>query len=416
MIPYGWQQDELGALVDFKSGGTPSKENPAYWGGDIPWISAKDLKKLFLDAAQINVTEEGSKNGARLVPPGTLLILVRGMTLLKDVPVAIATVPLTFNQDIKALAPNKGVNGEYLAYFLASRKSQLMNLVNQAGHGTGRLQTDLLKSFPVLLPPTGLEQDEIAKVIHTWDRAIDLTERLIAAKRERRRWLMQQLLTGQRRFPRFTRSNEMRQTRYGTIPSDWKYPQIGEIATGISLKNTTGSELPVLSCTKHHGLVDSLEYFGKRVFSKDLSTYKIVRRAQFAYATNHIDEGSIGYQDLYEEALISPMYTVFEAGEEVDDRFLFLLLKTELYRHIFEVNTSASVDRRGSLRWAGFAKIHIPLPPIDEQRAIIGAFELADRELAKLNNQLDALKNQKKGLMQQLLTGKVRVKVPAGAA
>jgi type I restriction enzyme S subunit len=154
-----------------------------------------------------------------------------------------------------------------------------------------------------------------------------------------------------------------------------------------------------------------MEYFGKQIFSKDLSTYKVVHRGQFAYATNHIEEGSIGYQDLHDAAVISPMYTVFEAGKKIDDRFLFLLLKTELYRHIFEVNTSASVDRRGSLRWPDFSRIHIPLPSLEEQRAIVKVIEVADRELDRLKAKADALRQQKKGLMQQLLTGKKRVRV-----
>jgi type I restriction enzyme S subunit len=265
------------------------------------------------------------------------------------------------------------------------------------------------------LPPV-CEQVRIADVLEEWDHAITLTERLIAAKQQLRRGLMQQLLTGKRRFPGFVQSVGTRETRWGSYPKDWAYPRIGAVASHVSTINRNGEALPVLSCTKHRGLVDSLEYFGKQVYSKDLSTYKVVKRGQFAYATNHIEEGSIGYQDLHDQALISPMYTVFEADGTVDDRFLFLVLKTELYRHIFEANTSASVDRRGSLRWPEFARLHVPLPSLDEQRAIVGAFEIVDRELTLLKSQLTALQTQKRGLMQQLLTGKVRVPLPADAA
>lgn len=272
-------------------------------------------------------------------------------------------------------------------------------------------KNDLL-TIPVLIPPFAL-QCALAEALRRWDHTITLTERLIAAKQQLRRSLMQQLLTGKRRFPDFVESEETRETRWGSYPKDWGYPRIDEVAQHISTINRSGKALPVLSCTKHRGLVDSLEYFGKQVYSKDLSTYKVVKRGQFAYATNHIEEGSIGYQDLHARALISPMYTVFEANESVNDRFLFLVLKTELYRHIFEANTSASVDRRGSLRWPEFARLHVPLPCLDEQRAIVGAFEIADKELTLLQTQLTALKTQKRGLMQQLLTGKVRVPLPA---
>ena len=261
----------------------------------------------------------------------------------------------------------------------------------------------------VVLPPLS-EQRSIADILSTWDRAIDLTAQLIAAKQQRKRGLMQHLLTGKRRFKRFVCSEAMQNTEIGSIPSDWRYVNIGDISHHVSERNTAGLNLPVLSCTKYDGLVDSLSYFGKQIFSDDTSTYKVVHRRQFAYATNHIEEGSIGYQDLYDEALISPMYTVFETGSTVDDRYLYALLKTETYRQIFERSTSASVDRRGSLRWNEFSRIKVPLPLIPEQEAIAEVLATCDRELALLKRKVALLKKQKQGLMQQLLTGKVRVK------
>ncbi len=277
--------------------------------------------------------------------------------------------------------------------------------------GTKILHTapDRIESFGFLLPPLP-EQRRIAEILSTWDRAIDLTAQLIAAKRQYKRGLMQQLLTGKRRFETFVRSKEIQVIEIGSIPSDWSYVSIGDIAEQVSRRNTVGLDLPVLSCTKYDGLVDSLSYFGRQIFSEDTSTYKVVRRHQFAYATNHIEEGSIGYQNLYDEALISPMYTVFQTTSTVDDRFLYALLKTEMYRKIFERSTSASVDRRGSLRWNEFSRIKVPLPTLQEQRAIAEVLNACDQELSLLNRKLGLLKKQKQGLMQQLLTGKVRVK------
>jgi type I restriction enzyme S subunit len=161
--------------------------------------------------------------------------------------------------------------------------------------------------------------------------------------------------------------------------------------------------------------VNSLEYFGKRVFSADTSNYKVVRRGDFAYATNHIEEGSIGYQDLHDAALISPMYTVFRTRAGVDHSFFFKLVKTELYRHIFEVNTSGSIARPGGLRWDEFAIIKVFLPSVPEQRRIAAVLSACDREIELLQKQLEALKEQKRGLMQKLLTGEVRVKAESRA-
>lgn len=293
-------------------------------------------------------------------------------------------------------------------FYTFFRHRCLSPFLTRQGAGRYKLNKAALEQLPILIP-SKMEQEKIHSIIVGWDQAVNLTESLISAKLESRMWLLQQLLTGRRRL-QGQNGKMFRKTPFGLLPADWDYPKIGEVAKESSKRNGNGTGRPVLSCTKYQGLVDSLEYFGKRIFSDDLSTYKVVRRGQFAYATNHIDEGSIGYQSRYDEALISPIYTVFETASRIDDRFLLLVLKTETYRHIFSSNTSASVDRRGSLRWSDFSKIHIPCPQIEEQKAIVKVFETVDRELGLLRLQLDALREQKKGLMQQLLTGRVRVK------
>jgi type I restriction enzyme S subunit len=273
-----------------------------------------------------------------------------------------------------------------------------------------KLSKSVLLSIVVLTPPFK-EQERVAGTLNLVDSNILTTKKLIRDTLQRRKALMQRLLTGKSRFREFVKDDSFQPSNFGNIPTDWACFHIGDIAHEVSKRNTDGAQLTVLSCTKHRGLVDSLSYFGKRIFSKDTSTYKLVRRGQFAYATNHIEEGSIGYQDLYDEALISPMYTVFETIGPVNDLFLYKLLKTELYRHIFEVNTSASVDRRGSLRWKGFANIKIALPSLEEQSRIATVLNDCDKEVELLKRQLDALIRQKRGLMQKLLTGQIRVKV-----
>jgi len=272
------------------------------------------------------------------------------------------------------------------------------------------LNRNNVHTIQIMYPPLP-EQRKIAAILGTWDAAISTMERLITALQKRKRGLMQRVLTGQVRFPEFVRPNGTQDTKYGSIPADWSYWAIGDIAAEVSSKNGVKKSLPVLSCTKYDGLVDSLEYFGRQIFSEDISNYKVVKRGQFAYATNHIEEGSIGYQDVYDEAVVSPMYTVFETKTRVNDAYLYRMLKTELYRHIFESNTSGSVNRRGGLRWSDFAKIKVPLPSLDEQCKIVEVLDAADSEIKtsmKLREQLIA---QKRGLMQRLLTGQVRVRV-----
>jgi len=254
------------------------------------------------------------------------------------------------------------------------------------------------------------EQGEIAQVLSAWETIADLLAAQIVVCGEHKRGLMQQLLTGQTRFKEFVKSGKKVKTRYGDFPEDWSQVHMGDIADERGKKNHGGKKLPVLSCTKYRGLVNSLEYFGKRIFSEDTSTYRIVQRGDFAYATNHVEEGSIGYQNLHDAALISPMYTVFRTRAGVDQEFFFKLIKTELYRHIFEVNTSGSIARRGALRWDEFALIKVFLPGVPEQKRIAAVLNTGDREIELLQKQLEALKEQKRGLMQKLLTGKIRVK------
>lgn len=260
------------------------------------------------------------------------------------------------------------------------------------------------------LPP-GPEQRKIADILSTWDEAIETLDALITAKTRQKQALMQQLLTGKARVKGFDVSGgKTKSDRYGVYPADWKKVALAEIIQEVSARNAGGQNLPVLSCTKHRGLVLSQEYFGKRVHAEDTSGYRVVQRGEFAYATNHIEEGSIGYQNLVDSGLVSPIYTVFKTKGEIDDKYLFRVLKSPLLIHFYQINTSASVDRRGSLRFDEFSRIRIWIPSKPEQLAIAAILDTADHELTLLRTQRQTLDQQKRGLMQRLLTGKIRVK------
>jgi len=115
--------------------------------------------------------------------------------------------------------------------------------------------------------------------------------------------------------------------------------------------------------------------------------------------------------------VVSPIYTVFRfAADKVDENYAYAVLKTELYRHIFEVSTSASVDRRGSLRWREFSSLPFPVPPLAEQKAIAAVLEASRRDLDATNREIAALTRQKRGLMQKLLTGEWAVNLEGAAA
>lgn len=286
-------------------------------------------------------------------------------------------------------------SNKFIFYLVQSNKFiQVANV--SSGSKMPRADWDYVSVFPFLLPPLP-EQRAIAKLLSTWDEAIHKTQALIAQKELRKKWLMQNLLTGKKRLKGFE--------------GEWVEVYIKDIAKEVSIKNKADKQLIVLSCTKYDGLVPSLEYFGRKIFADNLSTYKVVPKNHFAYATNHIEEGSVGYQQLFDEALISPMYTVFTTSKSINDTFFYKLLKSYNMIRKYQARMEGSIDRRGGLRWDAFSIIKIHLPTLEEQTAITQILQAADTEIQLLKAKVEKLKEQKKGLMQILLTGKKRLKV-----
>jgi len=281
------------------------------------------------------------------------------------------------------------------------------------GSSINNLSQDTLSEFCFSLPPLP-EQRKIAEILRTWDEAIEKLKAVQAAKLRRHRALTHSLVFGTRQLDCFRTTDEVVAHRWFTLPANWGVKPIGKLAREISERNGDTEQHEVLSCSKYDGFVRSLEYFKKQVFSADLSGYKKIWRGDFGFPSNHVEEGSIGLQNLTDVGVVSPIYTVFRfAPEKVDADYAFAVLKTGLYRHIFEVSTSASVDRRGSLRWSEFSKLPFPLPSLEEQRAIAEVLRTAQTDLDALNTEIEALTRQKRGLMQKLLTGEWRVKVGA---
>lgn len=357
----------------------------------ISWEGHKKNKKSELKAGDVLVVRSGA--------PGTCCTVTREFAGSNCI-------------DIVFARPKKNVLlPEYLCVFTNSDIGKRQIVATQGGLALKHFNVGAYKKMGLELPGIK-EQACIISLLATWDVAIEKTERLIAAKEKSFMWLSGKCLFGNPS----SNTDDIKQTRWFSVPDHWKIVKIGSVAREVKGINGSSENIPVLSCTKYDGLVDSLSYFGKQVFSLDTSTYKVVPRGAFAYATNHIEEGSIGYQDMYDKGLVSPMYTVFKTDRTIDDGYLYKVLKTETYRHIFQLNTSASVDRRGSLRWKEFAKLPIPLPPIGEQQKIAETLNTARQEIGLLKKQVEAYRRQKRGLMQKLLTGEWRVKLGEGSS
>lgn len=187
-----WEEIAIGMIVDFQSGGTPSKANPAFWNGSIPWVSAKDMKRVFLDDAIDRITPAAVTAGAKVVPAGTVLMLTRGMTLLNDVPVCVLRREMSFNQDVKALKPKDPLEGRFLPYLLLGNREKLLRMVDVAGHGTGRLDTEELKAITVMLPNSE-EQRRIADCFDHIEAIMPIEIERLNTLRSHKQGLMQQL-------------------------------------------------------------------------------------------------------------------------------------------------------------------------------------------------------------------------------
>jgi type I restriction enzyme S subunit len=392
-IPSDWNVKKLGKLGNVVSGLTYSPDD-IYEETGVLVLRSSNVQAgriTFNDNVFVKV-KEGDFNP---VKNNDILICVRNGS--KSLIGKCALI----NEDAEGMA-----FGAFMAIFRGDYNQYLIHVFNtdiynreihrNLGATINSINGSDLKEFKIPLPPLP-EQKAIAQVLSTADAAIHTTVKLIAQKELRKKWLMQQLLTGKKRLKGFG--------------GEWKEIHIRDVAKEVSIRNKSDKQLTVLSCTKYEGLVPSLEYFGRKIFADDVSTYKIVPKDHFAYATNHIEEGSIGYQEILDEALISPMYTVFKTDKTVNDNFFYKLLKSHPLVYQYQNRMEGSIDRRGGLRWDGFSIIKIKLPSYEEQTAIAQVLQAADREISLLKAKAEKLREQKKGLMQQLLTGKVRLKI-----
>jgi type I restriction enzyme S subunit len=178
------------------SGGTPSTSNLRYWGGDIPWISAVSLHDFYVDSSDRNLTIEGTRNGSRLIPRDTVLFIVRGMSLKKEFRVGVTLRSVAFGQDCKAIIPNSNISGNYLAHAIQAKESEILRLVDEAGNGTGRLETRLLQRVHVSLPRDIMDQQRILDVIRTLEDQLDSEQQRLVKLKTTKQGLIQDLLTG----------------------------------------------------------------------------------------------------------------------------------------------------------------------------------------------------------------------------
>jgi type I restriction enzyme, S subunit len=222
-------------------------DTPRYWGGDIPWVSSGEMKQRRISSTSQTVTETGAREGSKLVPERTVLVVVRGMSLAKEFRVAITQRPVTFNQDLKALVPSERLLPEFLFYYLLSQNGPIRDSASESGHGTKRLDTRVLEDWPLPLPPLPIQR-KIAAILSAYDELIETQQRRIElleklAEEIYREWFVRL------RFPGHEKVKKIK-----SLPEGWsneKFGQFCQLQRGFDL---TDSEIvpgpyPVVAST-----------------------------------------------------------------------------------------------------------------------------------------------------------------------
>jgi type I restriction enzyme, S subunit len=385
----------LGSIAKITSGGTPQRTTPAYWNGAIPWVKTAQIQNSIITPEYVDewITQEGlEQSSARMVPKGTILMAMYGQGKTRG-QVAILGLDAAINQACAAILLDPGADRDYVYQQLRFRYESIRALSNTGSQEN--LNAELIREIAFPLP--GIDaQSEIAQVLGAWDTAIQKTEQLIAAKERHFAATSHLLLSSRKRLNGFS-------ARWGLRRAD-------EIFENTSRKGHLNE--PLLSVTQERGVIprDMLE--GRVTMpSGETGAFKLVEPGNFVISLRSF-QGGVEHSNY--RGLVSPAYTVLREVVEIDERF---------FRHYFK---SADFIKRLSVAVIGirdgkqisfqdFCSIKLPFPPVDEQKAIAAFLDEVEGEISLLRKYKEALKTQKRGLMQKLLTGQWRLPIPESA-
>ncbi len=400
-----WDTRPLRQCGKWLCGGTPARNRADYWGGEIPWISAKSLTSILVRSSDEMVTELGARNGTRIVGTGTILFVVRGMSLKSEFRLGFTQRPVTFNQDLKALVPSSDFIPPFVAHYLKFREPDILGMVDEAGHGTGRLPTDRISALSIPCPPLD-EQRAIASALSDVDALIVAQEKLIAKKRAIKTAMMQQLLTDKRRFPGFS--------------SAWKSKPIGDLVldgpkngfSGRASDSAKGTPTLRLSATTSGTLVlnesttKCLEKSIKR--GSDLFLRPGDLLVQRSNTLELVGTAAVytGPPDLYvyPDLMMRLRFDCIETS-----CWIQLYLNSKLGRTTLQALAAGSTGTMPKISGRALKDVVVPWPAADERSGIVRIFSDMDAEIAALEARLRKTRDIKQGMMQELLTGRTRL-------
>ncbi|WP_395029169.1 restriction endonuclease subunit S [Alcaligenes aquatilis] len=407
VIPGGWSAHELEDLMlKIEGGGTPSRANPAFWNGSIPWATVKDLKGMRLSFTEESITESGvSASASRLVPANTPIIATRmavGKVVVFDKTVAI-------NQDLKAIYPSQRLDAEFFLQWYLENSEKIANLAT--GSTVKGIRLEILRSLPLTLPPLP-EQQKIATILSSVDDVIEKTRAQIDKLKNLKTGMMQELLT------QGVGHTEFKDSPLGRIPASWQVWTLGDLASLVTsgsrgwaeyysdsgpifvrIGNLTREHINLrFEDTVHVALPDSAE--GKRTQLKEGDVLISITA----------DLGVIGVVNAsLGEAYVNQHIALVRLKNPVFSRWIGHFLSLGSSQRQFIENNDAGA--KAGLNLPTIKKVLVALPGDKEQRELVGILDKIDASIVQKAKKLNQVIYLKKSLMQDLLTGKVRVKV-----
>jgi len=424
-IPAHWDAPRIWRISQATSGGTPAKEELGYWDGGIPWVSPKDMKRRVIDSSEDTITERAVREtGINLVAPPVVLIVVRGMILAHSFPVAITAVPVTINQDMKALRFRQQVEPIFAVWLFAGvGKGILGAVVEEAAHGTKVIRMDRWRALLVPVPPIG-EQRAIAAFLDRETARIDALvakkERLIALLQEQRTALITRAVT--KGLDPTVPMKDSGVEWLGEIPALWEVAPVYaryEVALGkmLDAKRVTG---------EFSGLyLRNVDVQWDRVNTEGLPEMDFAPWERDRYSVRPGDllvceGGEVGRTAIWrgeiEECFYQKaLHRVRPRAERDAPRFFFYLMYMVAKRGVFAgAGNQNTIDHLTAIQLKHY---RFPFASEPEQRAI-AAF--LDRETARIDalvasvrDAIDRLKELRTALISAAVTGKIDVRQEA---
>ncbi len=418
-IPAHWKAAKMWQVGRAMSGGTPAREERTYWDGDIPWVSPKDMKRRLIDSSQDTVTERAiEETGIKLIAPPVVLIVVRGMILAHSFPVAITTVPVTINQDMKALTFRVGILPLFMVWlFEGVGKPLLATIVEEAAHGTRAIRMDQWRSVTVPVPAE-VEQRGIIAFLDRKTARIDA----LVAKKERLIELLQEKRTAlvTRAVTRGLDPNvPMKDSGVGwleDVPAHWEVKKttwLFSIGSGTTPRSEDpayyGGETPWITTSElRESVVVASEKNVTKYALRDHSSLKVHPAGSVAVAMYGATIGRLGILGV--PATVNQACCVFSRPNAIETQFWFYWLQM---RRPYLISLGYG-GGQPNLSQDLLRSVRVPTPPVTEQR-IIAAF--LDREavridalIAKVGEAIDRLRELRTALISAAVTGKIDVR------